>query len=331
MIRVLLFCVFCIASHACIQTETSTSRAIDPTQAPLDESTYEALSLFGKPLVAEIGTGAVQVRKERDLLEAKQNFQENPDNLENIIWYGRRLAYLSRYKEAIQVYSEGLEKYPESYQLYRHRGHRYITLRKFDAAIADLEKAAFYMRNVPLKLEPDGIPNKINKPLSTIQFNVWYHLGLAFYLKGNYDKAISAYKKCMEVSNNNDMLVATTDWLYMTYLKTGNTTAAMALLKDINADMEIIENDSYLLRLIMYKGEIQPEQLLVVGAGYEDSSLQLATQGYGVGNHFLSKGNVVRAKQVFNQVLETKNWAAFGYIASEAELYNMALASGEIK
>ena len=73
---------------------------------------------------------------------------------------------------------------------YRHRGHRYISQRKFDAAIADFNKAAELMQGAPIEMEPDGQPNKINKPLSTTQFNVWYHLGLAHYLKEEFDEAI---------------------------------------------------------------------------------------------------------------------------------------------
>ena len=34
-----------------------------------------------------------------------------------------------------------------------------------------------------LETEPDGIPNKLNMPLSSTQFNVWYDLALAHYLK----------------------------------------------------------------------------------------------------------------------------------------------------
>ena len=31
------------------------------------------------------------------------------------------------------------------------------------------------------------------KPRSTLQFNIWYHLGLAYYLQGNYARAYDAY------------------------------------------------------------------------------------------------------------------------------------------
>lgn len=317
-----------ILMQSCLKTESS-SGTYDQSQeissnSLLDDESYEAISLFGKPLTRPELTGAALQKREYEFSLAKKDYDNFPDSLEFIIWYGRQLGYMSRFKDAIQVFSEGLTLFPDSYQLYRHRGHRYITLRKFDAAIVDLEKAAFHIREVPLEIEKDGIPNRLNKPLSSTQFNIWYHLGLAYYFKGNYDKAISAYKKCMEVSNNDDLLVATTDWLYMTYQKIGNQEAANDLLIPIKRNMNIIENDAYHKRLLMYKGLINPEKIL--GQSNGNDLLQLVTQGYGVGNYYLSKGNLLRARQVFQRILDTEYWAAFGYIAAEVEMVNMSIS-----
>ena len=73
---------------------------------------------------------------------ARAEYEANPDDADNIIWYGRRRAYTGDYRGAIEVFSEGIEKFPDDARMYRHRGHRYITIREFDRAIADLEKAA---------------------------------------------------------------------------------------------------------------------------------------------------------------------------------------------
>lgn len=336
MIRFLFLIGVFAVSYAlvgCVQTESSTGgderkgRITRPVITPEEESAaeYEAMSVLGNPLPRQEFTGNSLRKKERKLAAALSDYESNPDSLNYIIWYGRRLAYLSRYKDAIGIYSEGLKKHPESYELLRHRGHRYITIRQFDNAISDLEKAAFLIRGTETEIELDGVPNRLNQPLTSIQFNVWYHLGLAYYLKGNYDKAISAYKKCMEVSTNDDLLVATSDWLYMTYRKIGNVDAAAALLEPINDEMRIIENSAYHKRLLMYKGEIEPQDLLDVEVTNEASELQMATQGYGVGYWFMIQGDINRAREIFHQVLETSYWPAFGYIASEVELNNLLL------
>ncbi len=263
-----------------------------------------------------------QHRLDSALTAAQKDFDNDPSEA-NYIWLGRRLAYLSRYQEAVKVFTEGLQQYPDSYRLLRHRGHRYITLRQFDKAAADLQMAASQMRQ-PLEIEPDGQPNRLNIPLSTVQFNIWYHLGLAHYLKGDYESAEKAYVQCLDVADNDDLLVATADWLYMTYRRMNKPEEAARVLELIHDDMQIVENNSYYKRLKMYKGQLKPADLLEVNTGAEDADLTLATQGYGVGNYYLCQGDTVRAIETFKQVKAGKHFAAFGFIAAEVDLLRLS-------
>lgn len=292
----------------------------------VEETEHEAISLLGVKLYPPTIPKNILAKRQKELAQTEENFNNNPDSLENIIWYGRRLAYLYQYKYAIQIYTLGLNKFPESYKLYRHRGHRYLTIRQFDKAIQDLEKAVFYSRNVPHEMEVDGLPNRRNIPRNSIQYNIWYHLGLAYYMKGNYDKCVSAYKKCISIADNDDMLVAATDWLYMTYRKTGNIEAAEALLEPIKSRMNVIENYAYHNRLLMYKGLKKPKQLFDL-----DKEKELAiddmTMGYGVGNWYYYNGDAEKALDIFNRMMESSYWQAFGFIAAEVELSNLNTGS----
>ena len=163
---------------------------------------------------------------EGNLREAEVAYRAAPEDEDAIIWYGRRLAYLSRYRDAVEIFSRGLELHPDSYRLLRHRGHRYISLRQFDDAVADLSRAAELAAGLPRETEPDGAPNALDIPLSNTHFNIWYHLALAHYLRGDFEAARDAYLECLEHSDNPDLLVATTDWLYMTYRRLGEDEAA---------------------------------------------------------------------------------------------------------
>ncbi|MGD8278389.1 MAG: hypothetical protein PVH00_10205 [Gemmatimonadota bacterium] len=277
----------------------------------------EAVSLLGEPLVAPELEPETRARLEADLAAARAAFDHTPENADSIIWLGRRLAYLGRYREAIATFTEGIRLHPEDARLYRHRGHRHITVRQFDDAIRDLEAAAGLVRGRPDEVEPDGAPNAFGIPTSTLQSNIWYHLALAHYLEGDFERALPAWLECMDVSGNDDMLVATSDWLYMTYRRLGREADAEAVLEPIHAGMRILENDAYHRRLLMYRGEIPPDALLAVDT---DDPVQIATYGYGVGNWYLVNGDTVRAFETFRRILEGPNWAAFGYIAAEAEL-----------
>jgi tetratricopeptide (TPR) repeat protein len=121
--------------------------------------TQEATSLFGKPLISTPPTGETKVRLEADLVKAQAEYDRNPSSADAAIWLGRRLAYLGRFNDAIAAYTRGIQQHPDEARLYRHRGHRYITIRKFDLATADLRRASQLVAGKPDEVEPDGAPN----------------------------------------------------------------------------------------------------------------------------------------------------------------------------
>ncbi len=280
----------------------------------------ECISLLGDSLYPPHLPSGIEKDFKRKLTDTRMVAKAHPKNEIALIWYGRRLAYLGHYKQAIEVYTKGLEEHPNSFRLLRHRGHRYITLRKFDRAIADLNRAAVLAQGSEPITEPDGLPNKMNIPLTTTQWNIYYHLGLAYYLNGDFEKALDAYLTCYAKSDNNDVLVASSDWLYMIYSRLGQHDQAEEILRRIKPGMDLIENNSYYQRLLMYKGIVSPDSLLIIDQDASDASLILATQGYGVGNWYYYNNNEDKAISVFKKVVEGDNWPAFGYIAAEADL-----------
>src|SRR5688500_1851206 len=153
---------------------------------------------------------------EKNLAEARANYEKNPNDADAIIWLGRRTAYLGHYAQAIEIFTEGVRKHSKDARMLRHRGHRWITLRQFDRAVADLTKAANLERGKPDTIEPDGLPNARNIPLTTLQSNIWYHLALAHYLRGDFEKALPAWRASLERSKNPDGVVSASHWLYMT-------------------------------------------------------------------------------------------------------------------
>jgi len=256
--------------------------------------------------------------REKNLVDAFFQFQDNPDSLALLIWYGRRLAYLGKYVEAIQTYSDGLKLFPDSYHLRRHRGHRYISTRQVDKAINDLEEAKVLSEKAENQVEPDGIPNKLDQPLSNDQFNIWYHLGLAYYLNGRFDKALLSYIQCQEYSDNHDLKVATTYWQYLTYQKLGNAEQASKLISAFDSNIELIENEAYLSLLKLYKGELSSK--ILIGEATNENNLLNPTLSYGIGCYYQHRNEFDKANEIFLRVLESPHWDAFGYIASEAEL-----------
>ena len=268
----------------------------------------EAFSLYGEPLFRAPLRPERKEKQEEEYREALGEYQKDPTKIENIIMLGRRTAYLGHHREANGIYSYGIAIHPEDPRLYRHRGHRFITIRRFDLAQADFEKAAQLLENY----DDSG---------GGLAFNVWYHLGLSYYLRAKFEEALYAYRKCLVASYNDDRLVATSHWLYMTLQRLGRSDEAETVLEGISTDMDIQENQFYYEALQMYKGLKTADELLE--KAMSQGILGMITSGYGLGCWYLYHGDIEKAREVYGNILSTGSWGAFGYIAAEADMHRL--------
>jgi tetratricopeptide (TPR) repeat protein len=298
------------------------------TKAPAAEAP-EAVSLLGQPLRSTSFRASVSPddaeQQARELQAAKTAFDASPQSEDAIIWYGRRLAYAGRFSEAIEVYTQGLSVLPDSAKMLRHRGHRYITTRQLDKAIADLTLASELTAGMDDEVEPDGQPNAQNIPTSTLQTNIWYHLGLAHYLRGDFDQAGKCMYRCLDLAGNDDMRVAAAYWLYLSWMRSGLEARAERVLANITTDLHMIENFAYQRILLLLKGETTIDEVL----GGNETSVDDATTAYGIAMWHKLNGRADEALRGFEQVVRGSMWPAFGFIAAEAELAH-ALAAPEV-
>jgi tetratricopeptide (TPR) repeat protein len=255
---------------------------------------------------------------ESQLAEARKVYFDDTTNADALIWYGRRMAYLGNYVESIEIFSQGVERFPKDARFLRHRAHREITLRCNQKAIIDLTYAAEIMQKKADEIEPDGMPNVQNIPTSTLKGNIWYHLGLALYLEKDYNRAGEVYKACLKFSTNPDMYMATAYWLFITLKRSGKELEAKALLETVDIGLPLIENEEYYEMLLLYKGVLKEEQLMdkLKSSGGSQNN---ATLGYAMGVYFQLKNQTEKAKSQYKEVLSGIQWSSFGFIAAEKE------------
>ena len=306
-----LISIAALSMAACVPT---VRRATTP-----DLGRPEAVSLSRNPLYTPELPLERRARLEAELAAARQAYEANPASADALIWYGRRTAYLGRYRDAIRIFSEGIARHPRDARMYRHRGHRYITVRRFDQAARDLRRATLLTAGRPDEPEPDGMPNEQNIPLSTLQGNIWYHLGLAHYLRGEWMRAAAAFRQAVARARNDDSLAAASNWLYLSLRRAGRTAEAARVLEPVRPDMKVIENLPYLRLLRLYRGELPPDSVLTDSGDAAD----LAVQGYGVAAWHLHNGRRREGEDILWRVVQAENWTPFGYIAAEADLYRM--------
>jgi tetratricopeptide (TPR) repeat protein len=271
-------------------------------------------------------------------------------HVDRFVLAGKLAGQLGHAADAVDILGEGLEHFPDDARLLRHRGHRYITLRRFEEARADLTRASslvqghqdehefygaqikddFYRvlldrtdqlkyTRVPVTSETVEATKHLYK--ATLHSSIHYHLALANYLLGQFEAALPSYEDTIASAVDDEMKVAASDWRYMALRRLGRTDEAAASLDSLTLTGGAFSDSHYFRRWRMYKGELDPSELI---DPTNPDRVAVATQGYGVGNWFLYNGDERRAKEIFEMVTAAGSKDAFGFIASEVELLRMA-------
>jgi tetratricopeptide (TPR) repeat protein len=277
----------------------------------------ETVSMFGEPLTRV--PMPAEERRERELryAEALAAATARPDDVEAQIWHGRRAAYLGNLREAVDIFTRALTKFPDDPRLLRHRGHRYITLRRFDLAVADLERASRLAGDKGDQTEPGETPSRA--PLDTLRSNIWYHLGIARYMAGDFEGALRAQEHCLRLPATPDREAGARFWSYLALRRLGREVEARQALAPVRPNMAVLENRAYLLLMMMYKGELTPDALLAPGVAGDDP-IAPAILRYGVGVWYLVEGKRDEAVRIDREVLSLGQWHSFAHIAAEADL-----------
>ena len=230
-----------------------------------------------------------------DIREEAKNFYEQ----------AMAAAKDARMEESIQLFSKALSYLPFEGLYYRYRGHRHLNVREFDEGAADLELGS--------RLIPEN-------------WDVWYHLGLAYYLRGEFERAALAYQRCLELTDTQDAMIAIVDWYWMTLMHLGQTERAQALLEKVSPEDDPGENVAYFKRVLLYKGLNSIEETMAFFKNETEEAMNRITCGYGFGNYLRLKGDEERAKTVWNELLtlagESRAKYAFACLVAEVEIGN---------
>ncbi|MEZ4456590.1 MAG: tetratricopeptide repeat protein [Gemmatimonadales bacterium] len=218
----------------------------------------------------------------------------DPKNVDLILALGLAEAGVRRYREAIATFTDGLEIAPGNAMLYRWRGHRFLSVRDFDEARTDLERAL-------------GI--------DSTNYGALYHLGIVRFARGDFDGAAEMFRRGQPLAPDAGELAGSTDWLWMSLSRAGRGAEAQAML-DRRPDSLPVDN-AYARRLKLYRGEIGPEDVFTPA---DTADVQVATLSFGLGNWYLIKGDTATARTWFERSVASGGWPGFGFIMSEVEL-----------
>ena len=314
--------VFVVVSQAAGAQAAPRSAPASVSSQPPTAVTIQAVSLLGDTLRQLPLAPAVRARYEAQLAEARAAFVRTPSNIDSLIWYGRRLGYLGQLREASEICSRGIARDSTNPWLYRHRGHRYLSVRDFPNAIGDFERAAALVQGKADVVEEDGQPNAKNTPIGTLHSNIGYHLALAYYLRGDFPRAVTVAQQEYAAATNDDRRVSMAHWLYLALRHAGRHDEAKQLVAPMRQSMNIIENEAYHRLMLLYRGDATPEATLALGADGQFSVTD-ASAAYGVANWYLFNGRAREGEALLRRIVRAGQWGAFGTIAAEAQLARM--------
>lgn len=259
----------------------------------------EVISLLGRPLYSDPGGDSLLTA-----IDAK--LKDDADNPSILHQKGLAFEGLRRFTEAIECYSKCVSLAPESPLYLRRRGHRYINIRQFDKAVTDLEKAATLHEF-----------KKVDNLAYTENLNwaIWYYLGLAYHLQGDFEKALPAFRNSLLYSGDNTAFLASTNWVHNLLRRLNRIEEALKIVEPINEGMGYTGN--YYTNILVYKGLKDESEVF-----NEDTAelFVLATVGYGIANWRLVNGDEEGAYRLFRKIVESESWHANGFMAAEAEL-----------
>ena len=235
---------------------------------------------------------------------------------DDYIKLGQLYIASNRFRDSIDLYTKGLREHPDSFRLRRHRGHRYINLRQLDRAIVDLREAVELIGDEHgdvLEYNMDG------EATATYEHWVWYHIGLYHYLNEEWDEAAAAYQKCVDTAISNGNLIGATDWLYNALMKGGRSDDAESAIARIPVDIDTNREHPYFKRVMVYKGELDPTDVIDVDKPAADWTGFDITAGYGIANWYAFNGDGETAERIHGKILQTPYWNSWAYVVTDRE------------
>jgi len=254
--------------------------------APVAAQTLQYRSPAGGEYRSQPDTGGVA--------RAEAALAADPRNVARFIELGLAQSAVRQFREAIGTFTRGLAIAPDDAMLYRWRGHRYLSVREFDRALADLARGF---------------------RIDSTNYGILYHLGVTRFALADFSGAADAFARAQRRAPNAGELAGATDWLWMALSRAGRGPEAQAMLDRRPDSLPV--NNAYAQRLRLYRGLIPPDSVFTPA---DTADVQVATLSYGLGNWFLVRGDTTQARAWFERAIRSGGWPAFGFIVSEIEL-----------
>lgn len=199
------------------------------------------------------------------LKDIEQQLETDPDN--PILWAARGVLYYHEdFEIAIESFSKVLSIRPFDSNAYYNRGRKFLSQDKFSQALADFTLA--------VRLDDKDSWK-------------WHFKGVAFFGLERYQEAIECFLQSIawHKKNGSNNTPPEVEWIWMSYIKLGDTEAAAKILDLVDEDTPCEGGDvSYKKRILLNKGVMSPEAYEAAIDYSEDAGA--ITEWYGLANYY---------------------------------------------
>ena len=134
------------------------------------------------------------------IARAQRAVDADPLNVQKLITLGIAQAGARQMQEAVRTFTRALAIAPNNPILYRWRGHRNLSVRNFDQAMADLTRGY-------------GMDSTV--------YGILYHLGVLRFVRGDFNAAADAFRRAQPLAPDAGELAGSTDWRWMSLMRAG--------------------------------------------------------------------------------------------------------------
>jgi len=258
-----------------------------------------APSMIGAQTVQYRSGAGVEYRAQADtgpIARAQAVLDADPRSVPKHIALATAQSGARQFREAIATLTSGLTIAPTDPMLLRWRGHRYLSVREFDRARADLTRGF---------------------AIDSTNYGILFHLGVLRVIEGDFAGAAELFVRAQPRAPNAGELAGSTDWLWLSLARAGRLAEANLMLARRPDSLPAPPGYAYATRLRLYRGELTPTTLF---SPADTADVQVATLSYGLGGWYMARGDTASARAAWQRAVRSGGWPGFGFIVSEAEL-----------
>lgn len=302
----------------------NTQQAVIPgSDDPEKQGQAMALTIDGRKLTEWNDPDSIKAIRKEALDKARNVYLGHTEDVKGYVMYGNEYIKFGRPENAINIFSKGIEKFPNTADLYLGRAKAYIIARQFQDAVNDSWQAGKAIEGQPQArgiLKLTGADSVLNP---TLHFLNYLNMGIAFQCAKDFSNAEKMFEVCGDFSNNPDLFNIAYYYQYQCYTRAGREADAKNIMNMVDKSKNsLAPGRPYLDALLYWKGLKSEAELVDINAIPQNSVDAEAwlIKAYALAYKAQLEKKNDKAAELLQKILLSGYWSQYPYILAEVDL-----------